>query len=127
MEIITEKNIEQYLKDNYDGYSELEFQEDISRIKHIKKLVTRYITYGPDELRERLILNHLIILNNVFGPHVTTRMIFLKMADILSYIKPFLLLLNILPDKVFNINTESVIDTNEIKMDTHIVEVLRKL
>jgi hypothetical protein len=127
MEILNNKNIEQYLRDNYDGYSELEFQEDVSRIKHIKKLITRYITYGPDELRERLILNHIIILNNVFGPHATTRMIFLKMGDILSYIKPFLLLLNILPDKIFNIYTESVIDTTEIKMDSYIIEVLRKL
>lgn len=129
MEVLTNQNYEQYLRDNYDChfFNECEFKEDVSRIKHIKKLITRYVTYGDEELRERLILNHLIILNNVFGPEVTSRIIFLKMPDVLSYIKPFMILLGILPDRIFNIHHEGVIDTNEIIMDRHIIEVLRKI
>lgn len=128
MEILNDANYETYLREAYDGYLiEEDFIEDIARIKHIKKLLTRYVTYGPTELRERLILNHLIVLLNVFGPHAVTRVIFLKMSDVLSYIKPFMLLLGVLPDKVFNIKKESVINTDEIKMDHYIVEVLRKI
>lgn len=129
MEIITHQNAEQYLRENYDAiiFNEQEFKEDIARIKHIKKLITRYITYGKEELRERLILNHLIVLVNVFGPHATVRVLFLKMPDSLAYIKPFLVLLNILPDKIFNINTEGVIFTDKISMDKVIVEELRKI
>ncbi len=129
MEVLTNQNYEHYLKNNYDCivFNECEFKEDLARIKHIKKLITRYITYGTDELRERLILNHLIVLVNTFGPEVTSRIIFLKMQDVLSYIKPFMILLGILPDRIFNIQKECVIDTTEIIMDKYIVEALRKI
>lgn len=129
MEVLTNQNYEEYLRSNYDChfFDEYEFKEDLSRIKHIKKLITRYVTYGPEELRERLILNHIIVLNNMFGPDVTSRIIFLKMPDILSYIKPFMILLGILPNKIFNVQTEGVIDTNEIIMDRYIIEALRKI
>ena len=129
MEILNEQNCEIYLKEHYDVpiFDEAEFKEDFNRIKHIKKLITRYVIYGTSELRERLILNHLIILTNCFGPEVTSRVILLKMTDVLSYIKPFMILLGIMPDKIFNVNKESVFDTNDIIMDKHIVEALRKI
>lgn len=128
MEVLTDDNFEQYLKDNYDRFVlEAEFNEDLLRFKHIKKLITRYIIYGRDDLRERLILNHLIVLVNVFGPEVVTRSVFLRMEDTLSYIKPFMVLLSILPNKIFNIKKECVIDTDEILMDRYIVERLRMI
>ena len=117
-----------YCAKNYDNpqcLSTEEFLDDLLRIKYIKKLITRYIETG--ELRERLILNHLIVLNNVFGAEVLCKIIWLKLPDYLRYIKPFLVMLNILPDKLFNINDSNVIDTTLVPMDNRIVEVLRSI
>jgi hypothetical protein len=103
-----------------------EFNEDLSRIKYIKKLITRYIQTG--ELQERLILNHLIILNNMFGPEALSRILFLKMETQLQYIKPFLVMLNILPAVILNVGKEgSKIYTDDIPLDNKIVEKLRKI
>lgn len=103
-----------------------EFLEDINRFKYIKKLITRYIETG--ELKERLILNHLIVLNNVFGPEHTSKMIYLKMKDQMQYMKPFLVLLNIMPDKLSGITKKKkTIMTDEIQMDMNIVNILRKI
>lgn len=102
-----------------------EFYEDLNRIKYIKKLITRYVQAG--DLQERLILNHLIILNNLFGPEALVKIIFLKMENQLSYIKPFLLFLNILPETVRNVGKEGNIKyTDDIPLDSTIVEALRK-
>lgn len=100
-----------------------EFFDDIQRIKYIKKLITKYIM--KDELNERLILNHIIILNNVFPPTVVCKLLFFKLYDQMQYIKPFLVLLNILPDVLYNVGNRKVINTDEIQMNQHIVNVLR--
>jgi hypothetical protein len=68
--------------------------EDIKRIKYIKKLVKRYVENG--DLKERLILNHLTILYNVFGAEHLCRILYLKMKIQYSFIKPFLIMLNII-------------------------------
>lgn len=103
-----------------------EFTEDLRRIKYIKKLLTRYLETG--ELKERLILNHLTILKNVFGPEHTCRIVMLKMKQFLPQIKPFLILLSILPDKVVGVETvDSVIHTDTIPMDQKIVGALRQI
>lgn len=127
-EKLTEKNFLLYCASNYDNarYASTEdFVEDLNRLKYIKKLVTRYVEY--DDLKERLILNHIIILNNCFGPEVLCRILYLKMKPQMKYIKPFLILLNILPDYLYNVNGENVIDTNLIEMDLNIVARLRKV
>lgn len=112
--------------DNPQCHDTEEFYEDLRRIKYIKKLITRYVVTG--DLKERLILNHIIILNNVFGPIHLCRIIFLKMEKQLKYIKPFLIMLNILPDKVYNIGKEGkIFVTDEIEMDLKIIEALRKI
>ena len=110
---------------NPQSYSTEEFFEDIQRIKYVKKLITRYIQYG--DLKERLILNHLIILLNVFGPEQLPRIIYLKCKPQFRYLKPFLLLLNILPTKIYNINTEMTIDLDGISMDQNIIATLRAI
>ena len=56
-----------------------EFEEDLKRIKYVKRLIKRYKTTG--ELKERLILNHLIILSNVFGTKNSVRMLFYKLLS----------------------------------------------
>lgn len=111
--------------DNSHCCSTDEFLEDLKRIKYIKKLFTRYVETG--ELKERLILNHIIVLNNMFGAEHVCRILYLKLGDYFMYIMPFLVLLNVLPDKLYNIKDQSVIDLNMITMDTNIVEKLRKI
>jgi hypothetical protein len=112
--------------DNPHCYDMSEFKEDMGRIKNIKKLVTRYSNDG--DLRERLILNHLIILSNVFPPPHLVRILFLKAEKQMNVLKPFLLFLGILPEKIMNIGKEKkIIDTNLIAMDQNIVNVLRKI
>ena len=50
MQILTSQNFEDYLRKSYDNYIKEEvFLEDLNRFKHIKKLLTRYISNGPDE------------------------------------------------------------------------------
>lgn len=127
-EPLTNKNYLLYCAKNYDNphcVDMSEFYEDLKRIKYIKKLVSRYVKTG--ELRSRLILNHLIILNNVFGPTALVRILFLKMKSQLFYIKPFLIMLNILPEVVYNVGNEKVIYTDNISMDSKIVEDLRNI
>lgn len=112
--------------DNPTCHSTEEFYEDLRRIKYIKKLVTRYIVTG--ELKERLILNHIIVLNNLFGPTHLNRILFLKMEKQMKYVKPFLVLLNILPTRIYNIGSESrTINTDDVEMDSGIIEALRKI
>lgn len=111
--------------DNSKYVSTEEFVEDLNRIKYIKKLITRYIEYG--DLKERLILNHIIVLNNCFGAEILCKILYLKLNPQMKYVKPFLILLNILPEKIYNVNEEVVIDTNLIEMDSTIVSLLRKV
>jgi hypothetical protein len=84
--------------DNPQCYDTSEFYEDLKRFKYIKRLVNRYARHG--DLKERLILNHIIALNNVFGPHATVKMLFMKLEGMEHQIKPFLTFLSILPDVV---------------------------
>lgn len=127
-EKLTDHNFLLFCAQHYDNsryVSTEEFVEDLNRIKYIKKLITRYVENG--DLKERLILNHIIILNNCFGPEALCKILYLKLNVQMKYIKPFLILLNILPEKIYNVNDESVIDTNLIEMDQTIVNKLRKV
>ncbi len=127
-EMLTEENFLIYAAHNYKNASctgTQEFLEDVKKIKYIKKLVTRYETTG--ELKERLILNHIIVLGNVFDPEVLCRILFLKMEPQFGYIKPFLLTISMLTDKIVNVRKERIVDTANIVMDQHIVEKLREL
>lgn len=128
LEKITEKNFILFCASHYDNYqyaSTDEFFEDIRRIKYIKKLLTRYEQSG--ELKERLILNHIIVLNNCFGPNILCKILYLKLKDKMHLIKPFLVFLNILPDFIYNVNNEAIIETTLIKMDQTIINCLRKI
>ena len=102
-----------------------EFEGDIKRTKYLKRLFRRYkITKS---LKERLILNHIILLNNVFGPEATARILFYK-TDERDYdiLKTFLGYLDIMPDFVYGINGKTVV-SSEIPMDTNVVEILRRI
>jgi hypothetical protein len=105
---------------------ELEFQEDLARIKNLRRLFSRYERKG--ELKERLILNHLMVLYNVFEHKALTRMLAFKLYDHLPLLKPFLMLLNYWPERIDSIGPMSeTIRSNDVMMDMRVVEVLRKI
>jgi hypothetical protein len=127
-EHLTDENFLIYCARHYDNpqcHSTEEFMEDLKRIKYIKKLITRYVEGG--DLKERLILNHIIILSNVFGSDHLARILYLKMKPQYKYIKPFLVLLNIMPERLLNVKGEKIIDTDTISMDENIIKQLRVL
>jgi hypothetical protein len=127
-EKLTDENFLIYCAKYYDNpqcHSTEEFLEDLKRIKYIKKLITRYIENG--DLKERLILNHLTILCNVFGAEHLNRILYLKMKNQFMYIKPFLILLNILQEKIYEVREEKIIDTATIPMDENIIKALRNV
>jgi hypothetical protein len=126
-EKLDESNFLLYAAKHYDNPQCLdteEFYDDLKRFKYLKRLFGKYEETG--ELRERLIINHLIVLYNVFGIHAT-RMLFVKLYPYYSYLKPFLVLLNYMPDKVVVGADNTVIYSSDITMDQHIIEVLRKI
>ena len=85
---------------NYTNSSggEEEFYEDLSRVRYVKRLLGRY--EKKKVLKERLILNHIIILGNVFGPIPASRILFYKIEkELHSYLKTFLLFLDYLPEE----------------------------
>ena len=98
---ITKKNwlffaIKNYNVPNLD--SETEFYEDIKRFKYIKRLFRKYKTSG--ELKTRLILNHIIVLNNVFGAEASATLLLYKIErEYWSVLKTFLQYLNIVKEE----------------------------
>ena len=118
-DILTHKNFKLYAAKMYNNPECLdvnEFQQDVNRFKYLKRLLKRYELTG--DLQERLILNHLIVLYNVFGIEACNKMMCYKINDEhWHYLNPFLVYLNYLPE------SEKV----EVTMDPYIVEVLREL
>lgn len=110
--------------DNPSAHSTEEFLEDLSRIRYVKKLLTRYQETG--DLKERLILNHIITLHNCFGLHLA-RILFLKTEKQYHMVKPFLILLNALPNVIHNVGKYDRVYTDEIPLDLTIVERLREI
>lgn len=96
---ITEKNFSLFAAKNYINPRLLdpdEFDEDLIRFKYLRRLFNRYKEKG--ELQERLILNHLVVIHNVFEMNSATEMCFFKIeADMWPMLKTFLLYLNLLP------------------------------
>jgi hypothetical protein len=126
--LLTEENWPIYTAQHYRNTqcaSMDEFNEDIRRIKYLKKLCTRFETTG--ELKTRLILNHLVVLNNVFLPEPFNRILFLKTEPQFGLIKPFLLTLSVLSDKIINVKTHRIVDTSSIAMNPIIINNLREI
>ena len=105
------------VRDKIDqGDNEKEFLDDMKRFKYIKRLLRKYQDNGP--LKERLILNHIIVLNNVFGADACSTLLLFKLETSLwKYVKPFMELLNILPDG----------ELKDIKNDEKVESILRNI
>ena len=102
-----------------------EFKEDMKRFNYLKRLFRRY--RKMNDLRERLVINHLVVVYNVFGVEVATRMLFYKMSkDDYSALKTYLIFLNYMPAVVHGIKGQNII-SSEIPVDMKIAEVLREI
>ncbi len=102
-----------------------EFEEDLKRIKYIKRLIRRYKITG--ELKERLILNHLIILANVFGVESSVRMLFYKLdKEDYDILKTFLLFLNFMPKIIKGIKGINI-NSSDITVDIFVAKRLRTI
>ena len=96
---LDETNFLLYAAKHYDNpqcFDTLEFYEDLARFKYIKRLFNRYEETG--ELKERLVVNHLIILYNVFGEAATPLLFFKIDRDLWPVIKSFVVYLGRLPE-----------------------------
>ena len=108
-ERITPDNVIMYAIKHYDNphcMGEKEFEDDLKRFKYIKRLLRKY--YDTGILKERLLLNHIIVLNNVFGADACATLLLFKIQD--QYwpaMKAFLLFINILrEDELEHIETD---------------------
>jgi len=102
-----------------------EFESDIKRTKYLKRLFRRYKV--TKSLKERLILNHIILLNNVFGPEATARILFYKIDERdYDILKTFLSYLNIVPEMIYGIRGKNV-SVVEIQIDVNVAEILRQI
>ena len=116
---LTEKNLFLYAAKHYKNpnFSDIDdFYEDLKRFKYIKRLLNRYIE--SDELSERLILNHLIVVFNMFGIEAALNILELKLEEKhWPVIKPFLIFLNYIRNEQYT----------GITMDPTVIEALRKI
>jgi len=102
-----------------------EYHDDLKKIKYIKRLFNIYKNDG--QLKERLILNHLIVFYNVFPAYAGTRILFYKIEEqFWPMLKTFLIFLERMPDKIESIRGKTILAT-DIKLDEGIVTKLRTI
>jgi hypothetical protein len=125
---LNEGNILSYTISSYNNSQCVdveEFEDDIKIPKYIKRLINRYVSFG--ELKERLILNHIILFYNVFGNTPSTRILFFKLEEIdYSILKTFLTYLNVMPDVVEMISGKTIVNS-DIPICQEVADRLRNL
>jgi hypothetical protein len=117
-----------YAMKNYDNPScggVKDFNDDLKRLRYIKRLLGRYRVTG--EIKERLVINHLVVFYNVFGVEAATRMLFYKIGQGLwPELKTFLVYLNYMPQTVI-VSRGVFLPESEIPLDPVLVDILRNL
>lgn len=124
---LTTDNIMLYCIKAYDKPNMLmsEFKDDMKRFNYLKRLFKRYRKDGDP--KEQLVLNHLVVLYNVFGPEVATRLLFYKMVkEDHSALKTYLLFLSYMPEVVKGIKGTDIV-SSDIPVDMKIAEILRNI
>ena len=120
---LTESTFLLYAMKHYDNphCSEMsEFEEDMKRFQYLRKLFSRY--RQDNDLKERLILNHMIVIYNVFGEYATN-MLFMKLNEYHEFLKPFVEYLNYMPSVIRYDDIE--MNKDSIVPDAHILKVLK--
>lgn len=122
---LNKDNFMLYAMGNYtnpDCVGMAEFTEDISKIKYVKRLLKKYSR--SRRIRPILLLNHLVVMGNVFGRTPTARMLFFKLEqDVHPSLKTVLLYLDY-------IDENAVFDglaISEIALDQTLADILKRL
>ena len=103
-----------------------EFEDDLKRIKYVKRLLRKYRQTG--EFKERLVLNHVIILSNVFGVEATTNMLFFKVdQEDYPLLKTILIYLNYMPSRLNVSFDKYYVRQEQIPVDLKIANILRTI
>ena len=122
---LTNENIMMYAVKAYDKPNCVmsEFKDDMKKFNYLKRLFKRYRKLG--EVKEQLVLNHIVVLYNVFGAEVVARLLFFKVAkDDYSALKTYLLFLSCMPERVRGIKGHDII-SSDIPVDMTIADILR--
>ena len=118
-EKITPANWQMFAMHNYDNpqcESEEEFYDDIKRFKYLKRLFKKYQETG--ELKERLILNHIIVLSNVFGIEASGILLFFKIGpENWPALKTFMTYLHMIPET----------EMKQIELDSYVWKQLEQI
>ena len=123
-EKISEANFTIYAAKLYESpiLDTSEFYEDLKRFSYIKRLLNQYEKTGI--LKQNLIINHIIILYNLFGSKAT-EMLFLRLEGQESLLKTFLIFLQRMPDRISGIGIKCrQINNEDIPID---IELLKRL
>ena len=99
---LTEENFQMFAMKSYTNphcTDLLEFHDDLKRIRYIKAIVQKSMS-NQANLKERLIINHMVVIYNMFESRAATRMLFLKLEGYLDYLKPFLIMLKYYPTEL---------------------------
>lgn len=107
--------------DNQQCHTLEEFEEDLKRFLYIRKLLNRYKKDG--DLKDRLILNHIIVLYNLFGDAMTEMLFFKVEKEYWPTLITFLVYLNRMPERIDDYG----IKLSEIVLDQNVISVLRKI
>lgn len=122
---LTEDNFVMFAIQHYDNpscHGVKDFENDLKRFKYIKRLLRRYAR--TKEISEHLLINHLIVLHNLFGNAMVDMLFFKIEKKFWPQLKTFLVFLNFLPEN-FKITAKlSVID---ISLDRNIIGKLRQV
>lgn len=124
--ILTKDTFELFAAKHYNNpscISKEEFDEDLCRFRYVKRLCSRYHETG--EIKERLLLNHLVILYNLFGPSCTTMLYFKVPEQDWCVITPFIEFLGFLPPVVKDL--KSPVFTETILQDEKTQQLLKNL
>ena len=118
-EKITTENVMMFAIKHYDNpqcEGEKEFHDDMKRFKYIKRLLRKH--KDSSILKERLLLNHIIILNNLFGPEACVTLLLFKIQkEYWETLKSFLLYLNMIRED----------ELSEVETNLEVLDVLRKI
>ena len=116
---LTPENINMFAMKHYDNPScvdEAEFLDDLKRFKYLKRLFRKYDT--AKELKSRLIINHIIVLSNVFGVDAATTLLFFKIdRQHWSILKTILVFLHHMPEE----------DMTDIRINQKVMAELGKI
>ena len=123
---LNEKNFLLFAMKEYDNPQCVqveEFYDDLKKVKYIKRLFNQYLNEGV--LKERLLLNHIIVFYNVFPVRSATRILFLKIEEeFWPILKTFLVYLSYMSEIIDPINGRTIL-SDDIQLDQVVVDRLR--